>query len=305
MSVVLGMDFGGTAVKLGLVTAEGSVLARTAVAFDPERTFEETAAGVCEAGARLAGDRQLRAIGIATPGYADPATGVLVDGTNNVPALRGQSLPAFVQRRFAAPAFIENDGTCATLGEMLFGAGRPFSRFVLVTLGTGIGGGVVIERRIVTGPRGMPPEIGALCLDADGPTNYSGIPGTFERLASAGAFVECYARRGGRGGATSAGDVFRLAGTGDGDAAAAIAAVSRVIAQALGIMINLLNLEACIIGGGISAAGAPLLEAVRSHLSGFTWAALHRNVQVLLGQHGNDAGILGAAAMAATRAELR
>jgi glucokinase len=70
-------------------------------------------------------------------------------------------------------------------------------------------------------------------------------------------------------------------------------------------MINLLNLEACIIGGGISAAGAPLLEAVRSQLAGFTWAALHRDVRVLLGQHGNDAGILGAAAMAATRAESR
>jgi glucokinase len=95
--------------------------------------------------------------------------------------------------------------------------------------------------------------------------------------------------------------VFRLAAEGDRAAGAAVDGVSRILAQAFGIMINLLNLEACIIGGGVSAAGRPLLESVRRQLPLFTWPALHRNVQVLLAQHGNDAGVIGAAAMAASR----
>ncbi len=123
MSALLGIDFGGTAVKLGLVTREGAVLARTAVPFDPARRFEEMATAVCDAGARLGGGRKPEAVGLATPGYADPATGVLIDGTNNVPALRGQALPEFVARHLGVPAFIDNDGTCATLGELAFGAG--------------------------------------------------------------------------------------------------------------------------------------------------------------------------------------
>jgi glucokinase len=304
MSLWLGVDIGGTRIKLGLVTGEGELLARAASPFDRGATFEQMADSVLEAASRLAADRTLSAVGIAAPGYAHPSTGILIDGANNVPALRGQSLPAVFAARLGVPAFIENDGTCATTGEMLFGAGRPFRRFALITIGTGIGGGVVVDRRVVTGPAGLPPEIGALCLDPRGPANYSGIAGTLERLASAEAFLERYRQGGGRREAAAAIDVFRLAGEGDRAAGVAIDGVARVIAQAFGIMVNLLNLEACLIGGGVSAAGAPLQEAVARHLPAFTWPALGRNTRVLLAAHGNDAGILGAAAIAGQRVEL-
>jgi len=301
MSVLLGVDVGGTAVKLGVVTPEGVVIARTAIPFNPSQPFDDAVAAMCEAGVGLLGTRTPAAIGIAAPGYADPATGILLDGANNVPTLCGHSLPAAIGQRFGVPAFIENDGTCATLAELHFGAGRPLSRFVLITIGTGIGGGVVIDRRVVTGPGGLPPEIGALCLDPDGPLNYSGIRGTFEQLASASAFVARYQSGGGPQETVSVEEVFRLATDGHLAAWAAVDSVARVIAQAFGIVTNLLNLEACILGGGVSAAGEVLLEAVRRHLGSFTWPALRKNVRVLLAQHSNSAGILGAAAMAVQR----
>lgn len=301
MSVLLGVDVGGTAVKLGLLTATGEVIARAALPFDPSQPFDAVVAAICEAGIALLAGRAPEAVGIATPGHADPATGILRDGANNVPALRGHSLPAAIGQQFGVPAFVWNDGTCATLAEMRFGAGRPFSRFVLITIGTGIGGGVVIDRRLVTGPDGLPPEIGALCLDPGGPLNYSGIRGTFERLASAPALVERYQREAGRQDAISAEEVIRLAAEGRQAAGTAVDGMARTIAQAFGIMTNLLNLEACILGGGVSAAGEVLLNAVRRHLPSFTWPALHRNVRVLLAQHRNDAGILGATALAVQR----
>jgi glucokinase len=98
-------------------------------------------------------------------------------------------------------------------------------------------------------------------------------------------------------------DIFERAEQGDRAAELAIDQEGRYIAQAFGIMINLLNLEACIIGGGISAAGPPLLDAVRKNLPSFTWPNLYRKSQVLLAQLGNDAGLIGAAAMAARRME--
>ena len=211
-------------------------------------------------------------------------------------------MPKEFSERFRVPAFIDNDGTCAALGELRFGAGRNFRNFVVVTLGTGIGGGIVVNREVVTGAKGTPPEIGAICLDPKGPMNYSGIPGTFEQLVCASGIEDLYRQLSRRKDArVNPRDIFRLAAEGETAARATLDQVGRYLAQAFGIMINLLNLEACIIGGGISAAGEPLVEAVRKHLPSFTWPNLLRNAQVLLAELGNDAGIVGAAAMAIQR----
>jgi glucokinase len=304
MTVIAGIDIGGTAIKIGLVSEEGGVLSKISIPYDPQRSFEDLVESVGGSTQSLVTSQKadLKAIGISTPGYADPPTGILIDGANNVPALQGRSLPGALRSRFNLPAFIDNDGTCAATGELFFGAGQSFQNFVLITLGTGIGGGIVINRKPVTGGDGQPPEIGAICLDPDGPVNYSGVPGSFERLACASGFAELYWKFGGRKDAgMNPQDIFERATQGDRAAELAIDQEGRYIAQAFGIMINLLNLEACIIGGGISAAGPPLLDAVRKNLPSFTWPNLYRKSQVLLAQFGNDAGLIGAAAMAARR----
>lgn len=305
MNAIAGIDIGGTAIKIGLVSGRGVVLSKTSIPYDPHRSFEGLVESIRGSIKSLVSSQQtsLKAVGISTPGYADPATGILIDGANNVPALQGRSLPGALGDFFSLPAFIDNDGTCAATGELLYGAGREFQNFVLITLGTGIGGGVVINRKPVTGRDGQPPEIGAICLDPDGPVNYSGVPGTFERLASASGFIALYGSMIGNSVTqVTPRDIFRLAAEGNESARLAIDGIGRYIAQAFGIMINLLNLEACIIGGGISEAGQPLLDAVRKHLPFFTWPNLYRKSQVLLAQLGNDAGLIGAAAMAARRA---
>jgi len=304
MSGVIGIDIGGTAIKIGLVSAEGNIIAKKNVSFDPERSFSGFLNIVCSSLEDLitSSVTPVAALGIATPGFADSATGILIDGTQNVPALKGRSLPEEFFKRFRIPSFIDNDGTCAALGELRFGAGRDFRNFVVVTLGTGIGGGIVVNREVVTGAKGTPPEIGAICLDAKGPVNYSGIPGTFEQLACASGIEDLYRQINQREDSrVNPREIFRRAAEGEAAAMATVDRTGRYIAQAFGIMINLLNLEACIIGGGISAAGEPLAEAVRRHLPSFTWPNLLRNARVLLAELGNDAGIVGAAAMAIQR----
>jgi glucokinase len=304
MNGVIGIDIGGTAIKMGLVSLEGIILAKKSLPFGPTIPFPELINAVSSSLEDLmtSSAATVGAIGVATPGFADPATGILIDGTQNVPALKGRSLPQEFSRRFGIPSFIDNDGTCAALGELRFGAGRNFRNFVVVTLGTGIGGGIVVNREVVTGAKGTPPEIGAICLDPKGPVNYSGVPGTFEKLACASGIEDLYRRLSRRKDArVNPRDIFRLAAEGETAARATLDQVGRYLAQAFGIMINLLNLEACIVGGGISAAGEPLVEAVRKHLPSFTWPNLLRNARVLLAELGNDAGIAGAAAMAIQR----
>jgi glucokinase len=160
----------------------------------------------------------------------------------------------------------------------------------------------VVNREVVAGIQGTPPEIGAICLDPQGPVNYSGIPGTFERLACASGIEDLYRRLSGRKETlANPREIFRRAAEGEAAALGTLDRTGRYLAQAFGIMINLLNLEACVIGGGISAAGEPLAEAVRRHLPSFTWPNLLRNARVLLAELGNDAGIVGAAAMAIQR----
>jgi glucokinase len=308
MSVAIGIDVGGTAIKLGVVGAGGRILARRALPFDRKLAFPALADRIGEAVREMVREAAAgaTAIGVATPGYADPETGVLVDGAANVPALAGQSLAHALAERTGLPVRVVNDGRAATVGELRFGAGRGLSRFALATIGTGIGGGVVIGGEVLAGPRGEPPEIGALALAPE--TGSVGLargafgPHSFETLAAAGGFIAAYAARGGDGAITVEALFHRAAG-GEPAAIAAVDATCRHIAQAFGIMINLLNLEACLIGGGVSAAGPMLLAAVRAHLPTYAWPLLLANAEIRLAQTGNDAGWLGAAALAAEEAE--
>jgi glucokinase len=295
----LGIDIGGTAIKLGLVGADGRVLARSLLSFERDRPLTALCDALADACLALEAQAGLHAaaIGVATPGFTDTGTGILVDGGGNVPALREGSLRDLLAARLRRRVTVENDGTAAALGELRHGAGRDFRRFALVTIGTGIGGGVVIDGRVVTGNRGEPAELGALVLDAEGPPNRLGLPGTFEHYAGLGAFQAAYAAHGGGQARVEVATLFGRAGQ-DAAAAAAIETVCRRIAQGLGILINAFNLEACLIGGGISAAGEPLLAPVRKQLPSFTWPMLLGQSRILCAALGNEAGLVGAASRA-------
>ena len=192
----------------------------------------------------------------------------MVDGTANVPLLRGRSLALALRERAGLPTVTLNDGAAATLGELRWGRGRGLDRFAVVTLGTGVGGGIALAGRVIAGNDGEPPEIGAMVLDVD-----AGPNGTFEALACAAGFSNAYARAGGLA-AVDPETIFARAERGEVEAVAALDTVCRRIAQACGSMINLLNLEACLLGGGIAAAGEPLRARVETHLPAFTWPYL-------------------------------
>ncbi|HUI71924.1 MAG TPA: ROK family protein [Spirochaetia bacterium] len=311
MQYAAGVDFGGSSAKIGLVARDGSILAKETVRVDSRASFEDVLGPVA---ARLSAlvaarpkDDALIVAGIGMPGFIEKREGTVVGGAENILCLRGRSPQAFLEQALGVPAFSENDATSAAAGELVFGAGRKFSSFLLITLGTAIGGGLVLGGKVYRGFRGFAGEVGHMCLVPDGVVCNCGSRGCFEQYASGTAVVRTYRerlqKRGRDNSEATAKTVFDLARSGDVLARETIVEASRYVAQALGSILNLLDVEACLVGGGVSEAGELLLEPVRQRLPDYCWPEIAQGVKVIPAELGNDAGIQGAAAQALERLE--
>jgi glucokinase len=288
--MLLGIDIGGTAIKAGLVSRSGAIAARRQVGFDRGLSFDDLIvllASIRDALRKEVG-ADAAAIGVCLPGFVDRLTGMMVDGGANVPALREKPLATHLQAATGLPVYVENDGIAATLGEARFGAGQGLRRFALLTIGTGVGGGVYIDGSVVAGSRGEPPEIGAIMVEAEGEA-----AAPFEALACANGFLSRYRRLSGKQ-LESVPALFDIIAS-DASAARTVDEIGQVIARVFAPLINTLNLEACIVGGGVATAGEALLRPIRAHLPKVTWPMLLRNNRVVSAACGNDAGLLGAA----------
>jgi glucokinase len=204
------------------------------------------------------------------------------------------------------PGFADNDATVAAAGELLFGAGRNFRNFVLVTIGTAIGGGLVLDGKVFRGARGFAAELGHLCVDPQGLYCNCGSRGCLEQYASGTAIARLYAEKTRKRGRLAPApltprQIAEQAARGDLLARDSFEEAGRFLAQGLGTILNILNLEACIVGGGVSQAGEVLLEPVRRHLADYCWPQIGEGVEVLAAALLNDAGIVGAAAQAFER----
>jgi glucokinase len=311
MEYAAGVDFGGSSAKIGLVGRDGSVMARETVRIDSRAAFEEVLGPVALrlkalVAARPRADRLVVA-GIDMPGFIDKEGGIVVSGSENIPCLQGRSPQVFLSNALGVPAFSENDATSAAAGELVFGAGRRFSSFLFVTLGTAVGGGLVLDGKVYRGSRGFAGEVGHLCVVADGVACNCGSRGCLEQYASGTAIVRTYReklrKRDCDAPEATAKTVAEKARAGDPQARDTMEEAARYIAQAVGGIFNILDLETCLIGGGVSEAGDVLLEPVRQHLPDYCWPEIAKGVQVLRAELGNDAGIMGAAAQALERLE--
>ena len=313
MDLAAGVDFGGSSVKVGLVDRQGGIHARETIGIDPRAPFDDiltpVQAGLHRLVAGPGGAHRLAAVGICTPGFIDTATGTIMGGCENLPLLRGRSMPDFFSKAMGVPGFADNDGTVAAAGELLFGAGRSLRNFVMITLGTGIGGGLVLDGKVFRGARGFAAEIGHLCVDPHGVWCNCGSRGCLEQYASGPAMVRLYTekllKRGGEKPVkpVTPRDIVDRAVAGEALARDTIEDAAGFLAQAFGTILNLLNLEACIVGGGISMAGDVVLEPIRRRLADHCWPLVGEGVRVIAAELSNDAGVLGAAAQAFERLE--
>ena len=315
MSCLVGLDLGGTLLKGVATEPGGAVLARASVP-TPRAGAESVLAEMAALARRLAVGRPLAALGVAVPGVVDVPGGRTLFLPNVPGPWEGRAVAAELGRALGAPCALLNDVRAATLAELRAGAGRGCRDFVLLAVGTGIGGGIVLGGRLHLGAGGHAGEVGHQTLDLHGPRCGCGNRGCAEALASGPALVAEAARAVLQGWETAlraacGGDISALTPRLIGEVAAAGDAVAREIlertASRLGTLaanlVVVLNPERVVIGGGLAQAGAPLLEGIRRALQERAgWYLRHAPAEVVAAELGEEAGALGAAAWGGERA---
>jgi glucokinase len=302
-SVCLGVDVGGTNLRCALVSSGGAVLARESLATDiasGREPFLERLIGLLTRVRRSAEGEGKRVVaaGLGVPGLLSN-DGILRSSVNLVP-LEGLNLGRFVAEGLGLPAAALNDANASAVGEQCFGAGRPFASSLTVTLGTGVGSGLILDGKLWTGIDGVAGEFGHLTVEPNGRRCGCGNSGCLEQYASATAIAALASSLGvgaGRG-KVDAALVAALAREGDPKARAIFVQAGAYLGIAAAGVVNLLNLEAIILGGGVAESFDLLEPALLKEISERAFPTPGGRVRVLKGELGDDAGVLGAAATA-------
>jgi glucokinase len=285
MSYAVGFDIGVTNVKVACVSPGGEVIAR-----EQFETRSESPDWPARVRAHLAGIEQLRGraefVGLAAPGVAR-SDGVCIRWMQGrLSEVQGLNWSEFLGRWVP----VVNDAQAALLGEVWQGAARAQSNVVLLTLGTGVGGAAMVDGHLLRGWLGRAGHLGHVCLDIDGHKDVTNVPGSLEDLIGNYTIGR---RSGGRFETTH--ELIRAFREGDGAAERVWRASVKALACGITSLINVLDPETVIIGGGIAAAGEALFEPLARELEPVTWSLEDERVRVVPAQLGEFAGAIGAA----------
>lgn len=286
---VIGVDLGGSAIKLGQFDWQGTCLNALCVP-TPQPAYPETVlAALVEAITQLDPDRQTVAIGVGTPGPAD-ATGRIARVAINLAGWRDIPLADWLEAKTGKPTVLANDANCAGMGEYWLGAGRSFHHLILLTLGTGVGGAIILDGKLFVGHEGTAGELGLITLNPDGPECNSGNNGSLEQYAS----VRAIRRRTG----LEPDELGMRAKAGDAEALAFWQAYGRDLGAGIASLVYVLTPEAIVIGGGVSASSEFFFPSLWAELERRVLPSSRSGLQILTAKLGNQAGMVGAAKLA-------
>jgi glucokinase len=309
---IVGVDLGGTTTKLAFITTEGEIVHKWEIPTDNTNEGQNITGNIAKAiDEKLAEHDQLKSnllgIGMGAPGPVNYEKGIVLNVVNlgwpdNYP------LKDRLEAATSLPAAIENDANSAALGEMWMGAGAGAKDLVCVTLGTGVGGGVIVGGKVVQGINGAAGEIGHItAIPSGGAPCNCGKTGCLETVASATGIVrlaKIELAKGLKGelseklaenGSITAKDVFDAARNSDELAQSVLDEVSFHLGFVLASIANTLNPEKIVLGGGVSKAGDILVDPVKNNFEKFAFSPVRDSTKLALATLGNDAGVLGAA----------
>ncbi|MFZ0041197.1 MAG: ROK family protein [Solirubrobacteraceae bacterium] len=307
----IGVDLGGTKLLAGAVDRDLGVhhrTQRTVTGLDQRAVLDVAVDAVNEA--RAAAGAEVEAVGFGIPTLIDQSSGIAVVGINT--PLADIAFGDVMTERLGLPTFVDNDGNLAALAEHRAGAARGASEAVVLTLGTGIGGGLILRGELYRGARGAAGELGHIVIDFHGPDCNGNCPGKgcIEAFASGTALAReaqrVAAERPGSGldrvlreGRPLVGPlVTELAHDGDPAAIEVIELIGEHLGVAIVSLVNIFNPEVVVIGGGVIAAGELLLEPARAVVKQRTLPFVHERLRIVPARFGVEAGMIGAAELA-------
>jgi len=315
--VLVGIDLGGTNIKAGIVTPEGEMLARSRCETRAQEGPDAVISRMADLAERLLDEEKIDrsrviAVGVGSPGPLSSARGVVVY-TPNLPGWTDIPVSAKMKERLGLDVFLENDANSACWGEYWRGAGRGTKTMVIFTLGTGVGGGIVLDGRLLRGIDDTAGHLGHIIVDPEGPRCGCGNRGCLEAYASATALVRRYHEAVAEGsksslkdkprGEVTARDIHEAASGGDALCRSLMEETGRWLGVALATVANVINPELAVYSGGMAAAGGMLFEPIMREVRHRALRPPAARLRLAQAQLGDDAGVVGAAGCALTRAQ--
>ncbi|WP_422661930.1 ROK family protein [Pannus brasiliensis] len=289
VETVIGVDLGGTQIKIGKFDREGHCLETltlpTPQPATPIAVADTIEQGICQVNA----DNSSRAIGVGTPGPAD-GSGRVAKVAINLAGWKDVPLADWLESRTGLPTVLANDANLAGLGEAWLGAGKRFHDSILLTLGTGVGGAIILDGKLFVGRIGTAAELGLITLNFDGPMCNSGNQGSLEQYASIGAIRRMTGKE--------PHELGELAKHGNQEALDFWKDYGRLLGAGIASLLYILTPEAVIIGGGVSASAEFFFPSLLAELDRRVLPSSREGLEVLTAQLGNRAGMVGAARLA-------
>src|SRR5262245_1549022 len=312
----VGLDVGGTAMKAGVVDDMGKSLGSVSLPTEAHRGQEFGLERMCESIRQAVAAANLKmsdiaAIGVATPGTMDIPGGMILDPPNLKP-WRNVPVRDTIQKKFKLPTAFQNDANAAAFGEFWAGAGKDAHSMVLFTLGTGVGGGIIIGDMVLEGEHSHGAELGHMKIEMTKPRQCGcGRWGCLEAYASATGVVkramEALGKRGAKSslkalankeGGLTARDIFDASAAGDALADEIVEDTAYYLAVGAVNMMHSIDPNMVVYGGGMTAAGDGFLQRIRKHVVQLAFPVPAENTQIVYAQLGSDAGFIGAAGCA-------
>jgi glucokinase len=309
----IGIDLGGTKIA-GLALVNGSVLTRAVIPTEAHLGVDAVLQRIAGLARDLAGDRGIEAVGVGVPATVDYATGQVLIMPNLPGEWSGKAIPCLLGDILGVPVSIINDARAFTLAESTLGAGQGYPVVVGVTLGTGIGGGITVDGRLILGRDGSAGEVGHHTIDLHGAPDGTGTPGGWEGLASGPAIAAMGAKAVMQGITTRIGElvnfdlnlitpriIAQAASEGDAVALDILDRAGTTIAAGIANLITILNPHCIVIGGGVAQLGDLIMNPVRAALPRYARVTPPDHVEIVPAALGSDAGAIGAAVWAQQR----
>lgn len=307
----VGVDLGGTKVKLGIVNSKGRILKKLSVPTLASEGVEKSISQIIKGIKELLKNNKEKiiGIGIGAPGVVSLKKGT-VENPPNLPGWGKVHLGKIIGNEFSVPTFVENDANAAAIGELIYGAGKKLDSFIMVTLGTGVGGGIIYQKKLFRGDFGSAGEIGHLTIDKNGPKCKCGSFGCLESYLGNNYIInnvkkELESNADSKIFELIDNDIEKLspkiiheaALLNDKYSLGVIKELGENLGFGLASIINVLDISNIILGGGVAGFGKPLFKATRDSIKSRVLKSLKPRVKVLQASLKNNAGIKGASSL--------
>ena len=313
MPYAVGFDVGGTNIKVALVKRDGQIVFKTSRRTGAFRGVEPVLADMADLASTVIAEAgvdksSVAGVGIGAPGPLSPSRGLILQAAN-LPGFKDVPIRDELSRRTGLPAVFTNDGNAAAYGEFWVGAGRDVDDMVMLTLGTGVGAGVILQGKLLIGHCENAAELGHTVVEAGGHVCSCGQRGCLEQYASATNVARRAVEAIKAGAKSSLADapdglesitsrmLVEAAREGDALAAQVWDDACRYLAIACVNIEHAFNPEMIVLGGGMSGAGSLLLDNVERHRDALRWSLLNDTAKIVLAELGNDAGVIGSAGL--------